>query len=112
MISLEYLAGLVDGEGCIRLHPSNKGKYRKYYPRLQVTNTYRSILDMLVDQYGGAVHSSKNELKPHWKEKHDWRLTGDKARELLNQLLPYLIIKQDKAKEVLLGDQKSNLKEI
>lgn len=107
MISLEYLAGLVDGEGCIRLHPSNKGKYRKYYPRLQVTNTYRPILDMLVDQFGGAIHSSLNKKKPNWAEKHDWRLTGDKARELLNQLLPYLIIKQGKAKEVLLGDQKN-----
>lgn len=106
MISLEYLAGLVDGEGCIRLHPSNKGKYRKYYPRLQVTNTYKPILDMLVDQYGGAIHSAKTPQKEGWKIKHDWRLTGDKARELLNQLLPYLIIKQEKAKEVLLHDQK------
>lgn len=107
MISLEYLAGLVDGEGCIRLHPSNKGKYRKYYPRLQVTNTYKPILDMLVDQFGGAVHSGKFPVKENWKIKHDWRLTGDKARELLSQLLPYLIIKQGKAKEVLLGDQKN-----
>jgi hypothetical protein len=94
-LSLEYLAGLVDGEGCIRLHPSNKGKYRKYYPRLQVTNTYKPILDMLVDQYGGAVHSDTKSRKENWK-----------ARELLNQLLPYLIIKKEKAIEVLQGDQK------
>jgi hypothetical protein len=105
-LSLEYLAGLVDGEGCIRLHPSNKGKYRKYYPRLQVTNTYKPILDMLVDQYGGAVHSDTKSRKENWKVKHDWRITGDKARELLNQLLPYLIIKKEKAIEVLQGDQK------
>lgn len=107
MISLEYLAGLVDGEGCIRLHPSNKGKYRKYYPRLQVTNTYKPILDMLVDHYGGAIHTdSFGPRKPNWKVKHDWRISGDKARDLLNQLLPYLIIKKDKAIEVLTGDQK------
>ena len=106
-ISLEYLAGLVDGEGCIRLHPSNKGKYRKYYPRLQVTNTYKPIIDLLVEEYGGACHSSSNKNKPHWKEKYDWRLSGDKARELLTELIPYLIIKKDKAIWVLQGDQKA-----
>ncbi len=108
MLSLEYLAGLVDGEGCIRLHPSNKGKYRKYYPRLQVTNTYKPILDLLVDQFGGAIHSDKFPRKANWKIKHDWRISGDKARELLNQLLPYLVIKKEKAILVLQGDQKSS----
>lgn len=107
MISLDYLAGLVDGEGCIRLHPSNKGKYRKYYPRLQVTNTYKPIIDLLVEQYGGACHSSRNKNKPGWATKHDWRLTGDKARELLTELLPLLIIKKETAIRVLQGDQKA-----
>ena len=106
IISLDYLAGLVDGEGCIRLHPSNRGKYRKFYPRVQVTNTYKPVLELLVSQYGGAIHSATKPQKEGWKLKHDWRLTGDKARELLKELLPFLIIKKEKAEQVLQGDQK------
>lgn len=107
-MEISYFAGLVDGEGCIRLHPSNKGKYRKYYPRLQVSNTYKPLLDMLVSQYGGAIHGPKRSpirdcpTKDCW----DWRITGDKARQLLNDLLPFLIIKKQKAIQVLAGDQK------
>jgi len=105
MPDYHYLAGLVDGEGCIRLHPSNKGKYRKYYPRLQVTNTYLPLLEMLVDSYGGAIHGPKFS-KQATKPCYDWRITGDKAREILKSLVPLLIVKKEKAIEVLSGDNK------
>lgn len=104
-MNISYLAGLVDGEGCIRLHPSNKGIYRKYYPRLQVTNTYKLLLDMLVSQYGGAIHGPKKG-KSSYKDCWDWRITGDKARQLLKDLIPFLIIKKEKAIEVLSKDNK------
>lgn len=107
-MEISYLAGLVDGEGCIRLHPSNKGIYRKYYPRLQVTNSYKLLLDMLVSQYGGAIHGPKRgsiSTKDCW----DWRITGDKARQLLIDLIPFLIVKKEKAIEVLSKDDKQVL---
>lgn len=104
-MDLHYLAGLVDGEGYIRLCPSNRGKYRKYYPQLQVTNTYKPLLESLVSTFGGSINGPKRS-KIATKDCWDWRISGDKARQLLNELLPLLIIKQDKAKMVLSGDQK------
>ena len=104
-MNIHYLAGLVDGEGYIRLCPSNKGKYRKYYPQLQVTNTYKPLLESLVSDFGGSIlgpKRSKNATKDCW----DWRISGDKARKLLHELLPLLVIKKDKAKQVLEGDNK------
>ncbi len=104
-MNIDYLAGLVDGEGHIRLCPSNKGKYRKYYPQIQITNTYKPLLELITTIYGGSIlgpKRSKNATKDCW----DWRLSGDKARQLLKQLLPILIIKQEKANYVLLNDQK------
>ena len=107
MISIEYLAGLVDGEGHIRLTTSNKGKYRKLYPRLQVTNTYKPIIEELQVQYGGGIRHSVHKNKPHWKDKYDWVLDGDKARNMLEELIPYLKIKRRNAMDVLIGDQKA-----
>lgn len=104
-MNIDYLAGLVDGEGCIRLHPSNRGEYRKYYPRLQVTNTYKPLLELLVSTYGGAISGPKRS-KISQKDTYDWRITGDKARKLLQDLIPLLIIKKEKAIEVIKNDQK------
>lgn len=109
MTDYHYLAGLVDGEGCIQLSPSNKGKYRKYYPRLSVTNTHLPVLEMLVATYGGAIHGPKFSRQAT-KPCYDWRITGDKAREVLTKLEPLLIIKKEKAQLVLSGDNKVNYK--
>lgn len=105
MISWQYIAGLIDGEGCIRAHPSNKGKYRKYYPRVQITNTHTGVLIAICEQLGGAICGPKR--RPDSKHDcWDWRLTGDGARNVLRETLPYLIIKKEKALEVLAKDCK------
>ena len=42
-----YLAGLIDGEGCIDFGTSIKKKRRYYYPRLRISMTDFSYLDHL-----------------------------------------------------------------
>ena len=109
MISLEYLAGLVDGEGCIRLTQTNGGKQGGklyYYPRLQVTNTFKPIIEELQKEFGGGVRHSSSKNHPNWKDKYDWVADGDTARTILKQIVPYLRIKKDRAIEVLSLDQK------
>lgn len=109
MISLEYLAGLIDADGGIILHPSNRGKYRKYYPKLKFTNTNKSVLDSIVEQFGGKLQPKRWKNKPsHWAESWDWSLTGNEARELINKLLPFLVIKKEKAEYVLANDEKQS----
>ena len=108
MLSLEYLAGLVDGEGNIALRPSNKGKYRKYYPGIQITNTYRPVLEMVLLQFGGRIDGPKRS-RGSTKDCWDWRATGDTARNLIRALIPHLIIKRDIAVQVLLDDQKDGV---
>ena len=106
MLSLEYLAGLVDGEGHVALRSSNKGKYKKYYPSIQVTNTYKPIIELLQAQYGGGIRHYVHKNHPHWKDKYDWVANGDTARQLLTQLIPFLVIKKEAALAALTGDQK------
>ena len=109
MISYQYLAGLVDADGYVGLHPSGTKKYRKYYPRLNVTNTCKEVLDALVENFGGTIHEKKpgkNSTFPHRKKCWDWRTTGNTARNLIRRILPFLIIKRTKAIQVLEQDQK------
>lgn len=109
MFDISYIAGLVDADGCIRLHPSNKGKYRKYYPRVQITNTCRELMDALVEQFGGAIHGPKRRtdgIRNSTKDCWDWRITGDKCRQLLSNMIPFLFIKKEKAIKVLNQDNK------
>lgn len=109
MLSYRYLAGMVDADGCIQAHQSGihtSGlKYR--YPRLQVTNTNWSLIEDLINSFGG--HSIKKHSKgkgtfPNRRDCYDWRLDGDSARELIQSIMPYLRIKYKKAVDVLLLD--------
>ena len=93
---LAYLAGFLDGEGCIHI-VSTKGqagfKNLRYRLRIHITNTDKGVMDWL-KQFGFYIRELK-KLKKHWKQ--CWRadLCDTKARLLLEQLLPYLIVKKD-----------------
>lgn len=109
MLSLEYVAGLVDGEGHIRCASSNQGKYEKFYPRLQVTNTNYEIIETLQKQFGGSIMKKKMSayaISRNWTQAYDWRISGDGARSTLSKLIPHLRIKRDIALEVLKADNK------
>jgi len=96
-----YIAGLVDGEGCICLH-RNHFKDRKttlYCPRVSIVNTDRDIMDWLILTIGdGKVFSRK---RGQWKRGHDWYINGKKCGAFLTEILPYLRIKRLKAELVI-----------
>lgn len=106
--SFAYLAGIIDGEGCITITVSKykddtKPKQRgvHYVSRIQVTNTDRRLINWLVSNFGGNVHGN-GRRKKGWKESYKWLLTGHKVQEsLLLAVLPYLILKREQALTVL-----------
>jgi len=107
-LSLEYVAGLVDGEGCISLIKSGKSKNSvsvRRYPRVVVTNTHFGVL-LLAEQFGGRVyvHQRPGEVTKTGvrasKPCFNWQTGSKQARDLLTAILPFLVIKQAKAKAV------------
>lgn len=78
-----YLAGLIDGDGCIRLAftsgTTNKGSKRQdLFLLLQVTNTSAELMDWLQKTFEGKVYPlprSSPKHKPTWV----WNVTGDKV---------------------------------
>lgn len=94
-VKLSWLAGFIDGEGhfFIQKNRSENGGFR-YYPRLCATNTDKYTLDCIRLTYGGSVLGTVN--KPHvgHKRAYRWWLSGEKAGDLAQKLLNYMVTKK------------------
>jgi len=102
-IDAAYIAGFVDGEGCLslcRVNANDPNRTTNYVIRLRVSNTFPGIIDWIALKVGfGSVRSTK-KYKDHYKQPYEWYLTGRRATVLLKQLYPYLKVKKLQA-EVL-----------
>lgn len=95
MVSIEYLAGIIDGEGTIGINITQNQSIGT--PRLHITNTNLNLLKTIQKQYGGKICSrGKNKHPEKWKEGFQlyWTLK-DGLLKLLKQVYPYLIIKKE-----------------
>lgn len=96
---IAYLAGLIDGEGSIYIGKSKPSYIRgaknpTYRLHLDITSTYYPIMEYLIDKYGGCLHYREGKGR-----KNSWGALwqGERACELLESVLPYLVIKRDEA---------------
>ena len=80
-----YLAGLVDGEGCITCVYGNTG-----IPQILVAVAMNSeeIIKYLESIFGGVVTHPKE--KPVW----EWRVNGANCKEILEAIKPYSRVKR------------------
>lgn len=96
-----YLAGIIDGEGCITVGAGQRETCVNYNPILAVQNTSKALIDWLQSKFGGQVYLSKKQTKKN-KPAWTWRFTKKKDIELiLLAVLPYLIVKREQAKILL-----------
>jgi hypothetical protein len=99
-----YLAGIIDGEGCVGIGIRKSGSRRGRYltPTLQVTNTQKELLDWLYKRYGGGIyaHRQTNQRgrKPTWL----WSCAGQKALAAIRDARPYMLLKCEQA-DILLA---------
>ncbi len=99
---LGYLAGLIDGEGCISFNPiGQKGQWGRY--TLSIYNTDLRVMEWLA-QIGGSYHGRvRGEGNPLSKKmQYEWRVRrAADVKAILETVLPILIIKYDVAKRVV-----------
>lgn len=100
--SLAYVAGLIDGEGCVHLCVSTKEIGATYRGRVTIgmTEPALPVLKWLHQEWGGSLANSR-QATDKWSAAWVWTLTGDQARELLRQVSPYLKLKAPQARLVL-----------
>lgn len=89
-VTLDYVAGIIDGEGTITLSRMRKmDKWRT--PVVSVSSTTIEILNALVSVFGG--HICKHKIyKPHHLPSFSWRIEGRKAVTLCEQLKSRLLV--------------------
>lgn len=92
-----YLAGILDGEGCIRL--ANRGKY--VTPSVQVANTKYELMLWLQERYGGSIYQLKDSRDSNRKQSWSWNIAGQKALTVIRDARPYLVLKTEQADIVL-----------
>ncbi len=94
MISLEYLAGFIDGEGSLSLSLRKDKKHPTpdYHVRISISNTCKDILEEIRKDFGGAVFEyPQRNIK--WKRPCVLIWTHVAAEKLLARVAPFLRIK-------------------
>ena len=95
--TIAYMAGMVDGEGCITLHKN--GKY--FSVRLTVTNTDFNIITWCKENFDGCYYINHRKRKDIHKPAYHWSVENRMAEKVLKLIYPYLIIKKSQAKIAL-----------
>ena len=98
---LGYLAGLIDGEGCINI-ACHRGRY--YVLQVVTAQTNEHLLDYWQKKTGlGTVHHMARSRKgsPNDSDKWHWHCANNTAVVLLKMLQPYLVLKSEEARVAL-----------
>jgi hypothetical protein len=100
VISDQYLAGLIDGEGAVTiLHYRSESRFRSHISVL-VTMCDREPLDAIATRFGTRVLTLPRR-NSRWRTAYRWQSQGVAAENLLRAILPYLIVKRQQAELAL-----------
>lgn len=97
-----YLAGIIDGEGWIRLHKHTKKGVNYYHPEIGIGNTEIGWLESLRATWSSVGHIYYIQPKrSQWQPSANWMITGKQALFVLSEILPYMRMKTGLAEVVL-----------
>ena len=94
-VSIQYIAGLFDGEGCITIAQTGRG-FRAHQVRCTIGIAHEGIIKAIVKMYGGYI----KERKPKQDGYHTlwyWEVNSDSAIRFIRSVLPYLVVKRSQA---------------
>lgn len=92
-----YAAGIIDGEGCILIQKrSIERKSPTYSLRVALGVTDECLCIWMLRKFGGTRIKNYNR-GPNYRRVYRWDLSGPRASEFLEKILPYLVIKVQQA---------------
>lgn len=109
-----YFAGLLDGEGCIRIHKSKSGKSICYCLKVQFNVTYKNILLEMQKLFGGNIYEkdmskginckssqvrilNERASPENWKQGYLYEISGRDALYFLKLTEPFCREKKEQA---------------
>jgi hypothetical protein len=94
----EYMAGLMDAEGCFTITRCFRkaSNCYNYLAQIIFTNTNPELMKWVVFNFGGVY--KKRKVVSGNKQAYDWKVTNQKhALSFISTILPYLIVKKAEA---------------
>ena len=106
---LAYLAGIIDGEGCIYLGHIKRGEDLVWHSVMKVTNCDLDLITWLENVFGGCTskHGRWTSKKAFFRPVYGWNATGAMLDYLLPLIRPYLVIKKKQC-DVMLEYRKTS----
>lgn len=92
MISSEYAAGFMDGEGCINVSACRSSMFI----RVLIVNTNKEVLELFKQRWGGDIQENKKH-KANWKTSFTWRVSYTACFNFLTDIYPFLVVKKQQA---------------
>jgi len=103
---IAYIAGFLDGEGCIRIKKANQGG-NSYYVWVAITNSYKPTLDFVQSVFGGQVRQAEKTVN---KIVYHYLITASEAVDMLKTILGFLRDKKKQAElAIIFHDNKDRL---
>jgi len=84
-----YLAGYIDGEGCL--------SFRDGRLAVSVDSIYPYTLRVFKSLYGGHIQKRSDRRRPNNRTSYKWRVYSERAVVLLEDVLPFLREKKPQA---------------
>lgn len=95
-LPLPYVAGFIDGEGCIRFSRARN----TVFPCVIVVNTNLRVLRRLQKDFGGDIYPIVHR-KINWKPSWGWRISWKRAVDFCEAIHPYVYVKRDQIDTVI-----------
>lgn len=93
MLSLEYVAGLFDGEGFVYIFKKVRGKHVGYYLSTGINMCHRPIIEELYSQFGGHINGGSRRSNPKHRNIFAWGLANQLAADFLIQIRSHVRVK-------------------
>ena len=101
---LAYLAGIIDGEGCIRIAKADSKRFSSHNANVNCGMTHPDAIELLHQTFGGSIRWTQPTCKnaSPCKPLRYWYASGtDSVARVLRVLYPYLRTKKKQAAIVL-----------
>lgn len=104
-IEMSYMAGVMDGDGSFSLSKRSNGDLSPlYFPLIQMGNVCRKLVERFQEKFGGSIVTRKPYEGKDGSKRQEcftWKIDKLKSIQPIRDLMPYLVIKRDRAKFLL-----------
>lgn len=101
-VDLAYIAGIIDGEGCITIQKSHKKRcsHASYQPMIVVLMTSEPVIRYLTNKIDGGWFTIA-QPRPNNRQTYRFVVTGNNAYSLLERARQYMVEKQNQVDKIL-----------